>query len=63
MLDNIKETIGIVKFDNAKILIDTNDKLPDHVTLRNVVILMTCIIKNDGKFYPQIFLEEALFVK
>ena len=63
ILDNIKETISIVKFDNAKILIDTNDKLPDHVTLRNVVILMTCIIKNDGKFYPQIFLEEALFVK
>ena len=63
ILDKIKEAIGIVNFDNAKILIDTNDKLPDYITLRNVVILMTCIIEDDDKFYPQIFLEEALFVK
>ena len=43
-------------------MIDTDDKLPDDITLKNVVILMTCIIKNYGKFYPQIFLEEAFFV-
>ena len=24
---------------------------------------MTCVMKDDGKFYPHIFLEEALFVK
>ena len=30
---------------------------------KNVVISMTCIIKYDAKFYPEIFLEEALFVK
>ena len=33
VLDKIKETIGIVKFDDTKILIDTNDKLPDYITL------------------------------
>ena len=26
-------------------------------------ILMTCVIKDDGKFYPQTFLEESLCVK
>ena len=34
LLDKIKETIGILKFD-------TDDKLPDHITLKNVVILTT----------------------
>ena len=40
-----------------KILTDTDDKLQDHITLKNVVILTTQVIKYDAKFYPQIFLE------
>ena len=60
VLAKIKETIGIVKFDDTKILIDPDDELSDYITLKNIVILITCIIKNDGKFRPQIFLEEAL---
>ena len=38
-LDKIKE-IGIVKFDDTKTLIDTDDKLPD-ITFKNIVILNT----------------------
>ena len=30
--------------------------------LKNIVILITCVIKDDGKFYLQMFLEEALLV-
>ena len=60
ILDKIKETIGTVKFDDTEILNDTVDKLPDYITFKNVVILITCINKNDEKFYPQIPLEEAL---
>ena len=63
VLDKIKEIIGIEKFDDTKILIDTDDKLPDDITLKNFVTLMTCIIRGDGKFYPQLCLEEALFLK
>ena len=44
-------------------MIDTDDKLPDDITLKNVVILMTCVIINDGIFYPEKVLEEALYVK
>ena len=62
VLDKTKEILGIEKFDETKILIDKNDKLPDDITSKNVVILKTCLLK-DGKFYPEIFLEEALFVK
>ena len=60
ILDKIKETIDIEKFDDTKILIDTDDQLPDDITFKNVVILMTCVIKDDGKFYPQLFLERSI---
>ena len=29
------------------ILIVTDNKLPDDITLKNVVILITCVIQND----------------
>ena len=58
--DRIKKIIGIEEFDNTQILIDANDILPDDVTFKNAVVLMTSVIKGDGKFYPQLFLEEAL---
>ena len=49
MLDNvlvkITEIISIEKFDDAMILIDTEYKLLHEITLKNVVILMTCVTK------------------
>ena len=63
VLNKLKKTIGIVELDDTKILIDADNKWPDYITLRNVIILMTCITEDDGKLYPEIFLEEALFVK
>ena len=41
-------------------MIEADDKLPDNITLKNVVILMTCVITDDGKFYPKLLLKEAL---
>ena len=38
VLEKIVEIICIEKFDDTKILNDTNDKLPDHITLKIVVI-------------------------
>ena len=46
--NKIKETIGILKFDNANIFIDTDDKLLD-VTLKTVVILLAFVVKNDAE--------------
>ena len=59
-LDKIKKIMGIEHFDNTEISVDTDDKLPDNITLKNDVILMTWVIKGNNKFYPQIFLEEAI---
>ena len=62
VLDKVKMIIGIENFDDTKILIETDDKLPDDITLKNAVILVTSVIKDKGKFYQQIFLEKALVV-
>ena len=61
LLDIIKKIIGIEKFDDTKTLIETNDILPDVITLNNIVILITCIIKNNDKFHPELFLEEESY--
>ena len=49
VLDKIKMIIGIKKFEDTKILIEADDKLLDDVTLKNVVIIITCAIKNAEK--------------
>ena len=56
--DNIIEIIGIEKFDDTKILLNTDDKLPDDITLRNAVILMTCDTKDN---IDKIFLSTNIF--
>ena len=38
VLDKINGITGIVKFGNTRILVDTNDKLPNDITLKNAVI-------------------------
>ena len=54
ILDRIKEIISIWKCDDTNILINTNDKLPGYLTLKNVVILTTCAIKDNVNFYPHV---------
>ena len=41
-------------------MIDKDYKLADKVPLKNAVISISCVIKDDDKFYLQPFLEEAL---
>ena len=60
VFDKIKMIISIEKFDDTKILTDTDNNLADKVTLKNAVILISCVIIDGGQFYPQLFLEEAL---
>ena len=42
LLDKIKEIIGIEKFEDSKIWINTDNKLSDEVILKSVAILMNC---------------------
>ena len=41
-------------------MIESDDKLSDFVTFKNFVLLITYVLKDDDKFYPQLFLEEGL---
>ena len=63
VLDKIKKIIGTGKFTNTKSLIDTDDKLQDDITFTNVTILITCVLKDNSKFYLHIFLDKALLSK
>ena len=58
VLDSIKEIIRIEKFDDTKMLIETDDELPDDLTVINV-ILIKCVIKDFDNVYLQILLEPA----
>ena len=63
MLNKVLEKINMrirITIDDIKILIETNDKFSDDITLNNVVILITCVLKVDNKFYQQIFLEALI---
>ena len=63
VLGKTEEMIGTEKFDNTNIFIDADDKLWNDIILKYILILITCVITDDNKFYFQLFLEEALFVK
>ena len=61
VLLKIKEIVGTEKFYDTIILIDTDDKPPHDVTLKNVVILITYVIKDGEKLYQQLFLAEEFY--
>ena len=63
VFDKIKEITGNEKFNDTKSLIDMGDELPVHNTFVNVLILMTCFIKDGAVFYPKLVSEKALFLK
>ena len=52
VLDKIKEIIDIKKLDDTKILLKTDDKLPDYITLINFMTLIMCVIKDGSNFHP-----------
>ena len=54
VLDKIKRK-DFEKLDDTKILIDTDDKLLSDITLEDVLILMTCIIKDGDNFINNYF--------
>ena len=54
-LDKIKEIGDIGKSDDTKILIDADNKLPDDITLKNVLIIIICAIKKMINFIHKYF--------
>lgn len=49
VLDKIKLIIATEKFDDDKILTKAGKKFTDEITIKNVVILIACVIKDGDK--------------
>ena len=49
--------------DYMKIRLKSNNDLPVNkpIKLRLLTIIIRCVISEDGKFYPQLFLSDALY--
>lgn len=60
--NKIEKVVG-TEFGKNKILIDTDDKFPNDIFLKEVFIILTCIIKDDCNYYPQMLLEQTLHGK
>lgn len=61
-LDKIKSTIGNETFGDTKIFFDTDNKLPDYITLENFVIVLPSAIKMRINLSAIIF-KKALYDK
>ena len=46
-----------------KIKFNSDDNLPLNKTLKlhNITIIVRSVFKEDGKYYPQVFLDECLY--
>ena len=58
VLDKIKEIKDFDKLDVTEIMID--NKLVDEITIQNVAIIISCVIKNYDNIYQQLFVEESI---
>ena len=49
--------------DFIKIKLDTDDDLPlnQPIKLRMLTIIVRSVFEEDGKFYPQVYLDECLY--
>ena len=60
-----ENTDGIVQYDKEymKIKFESNDNLPTDniVNMHQVTIIIRSIFAQNGKFYPQLFLDDALY--
>ena len=60
-----KNTGGIVQYDKdyMKIKFESNDNLPTDniVNMHQVTIIIRSVFAQNGKFYPQLFLDDALY--
>ena len=59
---NIDPTIVKIK-DYDKLRLDTNLPLDTLTEFRSLVINVSCVIEKDNKYYPEIYLDECLYVK
>ena len=61
--NKINPIIKIKDFNKFRFSSDINLPLSTTIEFRSLVINVSCIIKKDNKYYPEIYLDECLYVK
>ena len=61
---NTNLTIVKIKvYDKFRFNSDTNLPLDTLIEFRSLVINVSCVIEKDNKYYPEIYLDECLYLK
>ena len=61
--DEINPNIKIKYYDKFRFNSDTDLPLDTLTEFRSLVINVNCVIKKDNEYYPEIYLDECLYVK
>ena len=56
-------SIEIKDYDKFRFNSDTNLALDTLIEFRSLVINVSCVIEKDNEYYPEIYLDECLYVK
>ena len=62
-IEKVNNKLGEYRKDFIKIKLNSDDTLSLNKTLKlhNMTIIITSVFEEDGKYYPQIYLEECLY--
>ena len=62
-IPNNYPNIKIKDYDKLRLNSDTNLPLDTSIEFRSLVINVSCVIEKDNEYYPEIYLDECLYVK
>ena len=62
-IPNNYPSIKIIYYDKFRFNSDTNLPLDTLIQFRSLVINVSCVIEKDNEYYPEIYLDECLYVK
>ena len=59
----LKQLMVVKRLSKVKIKFQSDDDLPMNkpIEIRLLTIIFRCVFSEDGKFYPQLFLDDALY--
>ena len=59
----LKQLMVVKKLSKVKIKFESDDDLPMNkpIKIRLLTIVFRCVFSEDGEFYPQLFLDDALY--
>ena len=63
LIPNNNPSIKIKDYDKFRFNADKNLPLDTLIEFRSIVINVSCVIEKDNEYYPEIYLDECLYIK